>query len=137
MPELAGKIPALAEECMRGKGLQYKSSWAAWSPTEFILDGANYTFDVKKLGEGLILAGGECGPMDVTIIVGNDNFIRAKLKKKAMKIRGSGRAHHVERLAFRVLKDTARSRAQSFLKVFFAGIDRRGKPHSRRRSENG
>ena len=51
-------------------------------------DGENYSFDAKKPGEGLILAGGECGPMDVTIFVDNDNFIRAKLKKKAMKIRG-------------------------------------------------
>ena len=66
---------------------------------------------------------------DVTIIVGNDNCIQTKLKKKAMKIRGyldtlvsvvekEARAYHIERLAFRVLKDIARSRAHYFLKFF-------------------
>ena len=56
MPELAGKIPALAEECMRGKGLQYKSSWAACSPTDLILeDGKNYSFDAKSQARVSIL----------------------------------------------------------------------------------
>ena len=79
--------------------------------------------------------------MDVTIIVSNGNFLRAKIRgylgALVLVVEKAVRAYHVERLAFSVLKDTARSRAQYFLKFFFAGMDRRGKLHSRRRSENG
>ena len=74
---------------MEVKGLQYKPVWEAWSPSEFSLeDSDSVSFDVKKPGEGLVLAGGECGPIDETIIIGNDNYIQLKLKKKALKIKG-------------------------------------------------
>ena len=130
VPELARNLPALAAKCMEVKGLQYKPVWEAWSPSEFSLeDSDSVLFDVKKPGEGLVLAGGECGPIDETIIIGNDNYIQLKLKKKALKIKGylktlvsvverAARAYHVERLAFRVLKQTARSRALYFLRVY-------------------
>ena len=68
------------------------------------------------------MVGGELGPIDVSIIIGDDNFVRDKLKKKAVKIRDylrtlvsvihqAAKAYHAERLAFRVLKYTARQRA--------------------------
>ena len=102
----------------------------AWSSSEITLqDGPTWKFDVKKPSEGLILAGSECGPIDTTVFVGEDHYIKAKLIRKAEKLRGyletlvsvierAARAYHVERLAFRVLKYTARSRAQYFLRVF-------------------
>ena len=76
-----------------------------------------------------MLAGGECGPIDMPIIVGNDNYVRAKLLKRARRIEGyletlasvvdnAARAYHAERLAFRVLKQTARPRAQLFLRPY-------------------
>ena len=130
VPKLMGKLPALAAKCLEVKGLQYKKSWEVWSPTEFSLDdGENFSFDVKKPNEGLVLAGGECGPIDMPIIVGNDSYVRAKLLKRARRIEGylgtlasvvdnAARAYHAERLAFRVLKQTARPRAQSFLRAY-------------------
>ena len=62
-------------------------------------------------------------------MIGSDSYVKVKLKKKAGKIRGflqtltavpdvAAKAYHAERLAFRVLKETARSRAQGFLRVF-------------------
>ena len=62
-------------------------------------------------------------------MIGSDTYTKVKLKKKAEKIRGSlqtltavpdvaAYAYHAERLAFRVPKETARSRAQGFLRVF-------------------
>ena len=64
--------------------------------------------------EGLILVGGELGPIEVSIVIGSDNFVRAKLLKKAEKIRDyshtldlvasvAAKAYHAERLAFKVL----------------------------------
>ena len=47
-------------------------------------DAPRWTFDFKKR---LILAGGECGPIDMTIFRGYDNYIKAKLRKKAEKIK--------------------------------------------------
>ena len=84
---------------------------------------------MMKPHEGLIIAGGECGPIDATLMIGSDSYVKVKLKKKAGKIRGflqtltavpdvAAKAYHAERLAFRVLKETARSRAQGFLRVF-------------------
>ena len=60
---------------MAMKGLKYKDEWEAWSPSRVTLrNGDAWTFDLKKPEEGFILAGGECGPIDVTIFVGNDNY---------------------------------------------------------------
>ena len=74
---------------MQVKGLRYKSVWEAWCPTESSRrDGDTCTFDLKKPREGLIIAGGECGPIDATLMIGSDNYVKAKLKKKAEKIRG-------------------------------------------------
>ena len=50
-------------------------------------NGDLWTFDLKKPEEGLILAGGECGPIDVSIFLGHESYIKAKLRKKAEKIR--------------------------------------------------
>ena len=90
-----------------------------------------WTFDFKKPEKGLILAGGECGPIGATIFLGNDNYVKSKLRKKAAKIQAylkpllsvvkqEAKAYHVERLAFRDLKYTARARAQYFLVRVFA-----------------
>ena len=115
---------------MAVKGLKYKREWQVWGKTEARLhDGDGWTFDIKKPHEGLILVGGELGPIESSIIIGNDNFVRATLRKKALKIGGflqtlvsvpkqAAKAYHAERHAFRVLKHTARQRAQYFLKVF-------------------
>ena len=62
-------------------------------------------------------------------MIGSDSYIKVRLKKKAERIKGflqtltavpdiAAKAYHAERLAFRVLKETARSRAQGFLRVF-------------------
>ena len=130
VPELAAQLPALASTCMAVKGLTYKSTWEAWAPFAVTLDGGDaWTFDVKKPEEGLILVGGELGPIDASLFIGSENFIRTKLFKKAMRIGGylqtlvsvvaaAAKAYHAERHVFRVLKYTARSRAQYFLKVF-------------------
>ena len=110
--------------------MRYKSDWEAWSPSKVTLgDGETWTFDLKKPEEGLNLAGGECGPIDAAIFLGHENLIKAKLRKKAEKLRlyllallsvvhQAAKAYHVERLAFRVMKMTARARAQYFLRVF-------------------
>ena len=72
---------------MAVKGLKYKSEWQVWGKTEALLhSGDGWTFDIKKPHEGLILVGGELGPIESSIIIGNDNFVRATLKKKALKI---------------------------------------------------
>ena len=149
-PALAEHLPALAEKCMadRVKGLRYKPEWEAWSPSEVTLrDGDAWTFDLKKPEEGLILAGGECGPIDATIFLGHDNYIKAKLRKKAEKIRGylktlvsvvkqAAKAYHVERLAFRVLKYTARARARAVLPPRLRpGDNGRGQPYRGRSSQ--
>ena len=74
---------------MEVKGLRYKSVWEAWCPTEISLqDGDTWTIYLKKPREGLIIASGECGPIDATLMIGSDNYVKAKLKKKAEKIRG-------------------------------------------------
>ena len=121
-----GRLPELAGPCMAEKGLTYKATWEAWAPRPMTLhSGDTWKFDVKKPEEGLILFGGELGPIEVSTVIGSDNFVRAKLFEKAEKIRGyshtpvsvasvAAKAYHAERLAFRVLKDTARSRAQFF-----------------------
>ena len=88
VPALAENLPALAERCLAVKGLNYKHEWEAWSPSQVTLrSGNSWTFDLKKPEEGLILAGGECGPIDVSIFLGHESYIKAKLRKKAEKIR--------------------------------------------------
>ena len=147
VPTLAERLPALANKCMAVKGLKYKDEWEAWSPSRVTLrNGDAWTFDLKKPEEGLILAGGECGPIDFTIFLGNDNYVTAKLRKKAEKIQGylktlvsvfsqAAKAHHVERLAFRVLKYYARARARAVLPPRLrAGDHRGGQPHRGRSS---
>ena len=77
VPELAAQLPALASTCMAVKGLTYKSTWEAWAPFAVTLDGGDaWTFDVKKPEEGLILVGGELGPIDASLFIGSENFIR-------------------------------------------------------------
>ena len=49
-------------------------------------DGGTWSFDLKPPEEGLILAGGECGPIDASISLGHENYIKAKLRKKAEKL---------------------------------------------------
>ena len=108
--------------------------------------GHDWTFDVKKPNEGLISAGSECGPIDNTIFLGEDNYIKAKFitSRKAEKLRGyletlvsviegAARAYHVERLAFRVLKYTARPRAQYFLRVSYWSLQKKPASSSTRR----
>ena len=110
---------------MAVKGLKYKREWQVWGKAEALLhSGDGWTFDIKNTHEGLILVGGELGPIESSIIIGSDNFVRATLKKKALKIgtlvsvpQQAAKAYHAERHAFRVLKHTARQRAQYFLKV--------------------
>ena len=112
------------------KGLKYKDTWEAWGPAEFTLDDGNsWTFGIKKPEEGLVIAGGECGPLETIIFLGHDNHIKQKLLEKAGKLQAylctpvsvvdvAAKAYHAERLASRVLKETARSRAQYVLRVF-------------------
>ena len=74
---------------MAVKGLKYKRQWEVWGKHEAQLqNGEDWIFYIKKPHEGLILLGGELGPIDTSIILGDDNFVREKLKKKAEKIRG-------------------------------------------------
>ena len=55
--------------------MKCKDEWESSSPSRVTLrNGDAWTFDLKKPEEGFILAGGECGPIDVTIFVGNDNY---------------------------------------------------------------
>ena len=69
---------------MAVKGLRYKPTWEVWSLTEVsLLDGETWNFDVKRPDEGLILAGGECGPIDTTILLGSDSYIKAKVEKES------------------------------------------------------
>ena len=107
---------------MAVKGLRYESEWENREPLESDAPRCDaWTFDLKKPEEGLILAGGACGPIDATIFLGNDNHTKAKLRKKAEKtkylqrllsvVNQAAKAHQFERLAFRVLKMTARARA--------------------------
>ena len=115
IPQLADKLPELAGPCMAEKGLTYKATWEAWAPRPMTLhSGDTWKFDVKKPEEGLILFGGELGPIEVSTVIGSDNFVRAKLFEKAEKIRGyshtlvsvasvAAKAYHAERLAFKVL----------------------------------
>ena len=85
----AAQLPALASTCMAVKGLTYKSTWDACAPFAVTLDGGDaWTFDVKKPEEGLILVGGELGPIDASLFIGSENFIRTKLFKKANRIGG-------------------------------------------------
>ena len=103
---------------MAERGLTYKATWEAWAPRPLTLhSGETWTFDVKKPEEGLILVGGELGPIDASIVIGSDNFVRTKPLKKAEKICSylltlvsvalvAAKAYHAERLAFKVLKDT-------------------------------
>ena len=87
--ELMQHLPTLAGSCMAVKGLKYKSQWKVWGKHEVQLQsGDDCTFDIKKLHEGLILVGGELGPIDSSIILGDDNFVKEKLKKKAKRIVG-------------------------------------------------
>ena len=87
--ELAQHLPTLAGPFMAAKGLKYKRRWEVWGKHEARLqDGDEWTFDIKKPHEGLILVGGELGPIDSSIILGDDNFIKEKLKKKAERIVG-------------------------------------------------
>ena len=89
MPALAENLPALAEKCMAVKGLKYKDTWEAWSSSQVTLrNGDSWAFDLKKPDEGLILAGGECGPIDVSIFLGHDNYVKAKLRKKSREDQG-------------------------------------------------
>ena len=72
---------------MAVKGLKYKREWQVWGKAEALLhSGDGWTFDIKNTHEGLILVGGELGPIESSIIIGSDNFVRATLKKKALKI---------------------------------------------------
>ena len=80
--ELAQHLPTLAGPCMAGKGLKYKRKWEAWGNHEARLQsGDEWTFDIKKLHEGVILVGGELGPINTSIVLGDDNFVREKLKE--------------------------------------------------------
>ena len=74
-------------------------------------DGDTWSVDLKPPDEGLILAGGECGPIDASIFLGHESWIKTKLRKKAEKLRGylqtlvsvieqAAKAYHVERFAF-------------------------------------
>ena len=115
---------------MAFKGLACKRRWEVWGRREAQLhSGEDWTFDIKQPGEGAILVGGELGPIDASILFGDESYIREKLKRKAEKIRGyldtlvsvihqAAKAYHGERFAFRVLKQTGRQRAQYFLRVF-------------------
>ena len=128
--ELAQHLPELAGSCMAVKGLKYKREWEVWGKREGQLQsGDEWAFEVRKPHAGLILVGGELGPIEASVIFGGDDFVREKLKKKAGKLGGylrtlvsvpkqAAKAYHAERHAFRVLKSTARQRAQYFLNVF-------------------
>ena len=107
--ELAQHLPELAGPCMAVKGLKYKREWEVWGRREAQLQsGDEWTFNVGKPHEGLILVGGELGPIVSSIIFGADDFVREKLKKKAGKLGGylrtfvsvpkqAAKAYHAER----------------------------------------
>lgn len=98
--------------------MKYKPDWEAWSFSKVTLrNGNSWTSDLKEPAEGLILAGGECGPIDTTLynISWPRQFYQSEITEKAEKIKGyrmallsvvdqGAKAYHVERLAVRVLK---------------------------------
>ena len=68
------------------KGLKYKRQWEVWEKHEAQLQsGDEYTFYIKIPHEVLILIGGELGPIDSSILLGDDNFVKEKLQKKVEK----------------------------------------------------
>ena len=57
-------------------------------------NGDSWTFDLQKPEDGLILAGGECGLIDISIFLGHEHYIKANLRKKAEKIKEYLRTLH-------------------------------------------
>ena len=69
---------------MAVKGLKYKREWEVWGKREGQLQsGDEWAFEVRKPHAGLILVGGELGPIESSVIFSDDDFVREKLKKKA------------------------------------------------------
>ena len=85
--ELAQHLPELAGSCMAVKGLKYKREWEVRGKREAQLQsGDEWAFEVRTPHEGLILVGGELGPIEASVIFGDDDFVR-EIQEEGRQIR--------------------------------------------------
>ena len=127
VPELVRGLPELAAGCVGTKGLQYKAQWEGYSSTA--KENIRADFTIHPPDAGMVLVGGGVGPLEPTVVLGAESYIRAHLENKVAEIQAlvktmltvskvAAGAFHAERLLFRVLVKTVRQRVSFLARAF-------------------
>ena len=80
VPELVRGLPELAAGCVGTKGLQYKAQWEGYSSTA--KENIRADFTIHPPDAGMVLVGGGLGPLEPTVVLGAESYIRAHLENK-------------------------------------------------------
>ena len=127
VPELVNGLPELAAVCVGTKGLEYKPQWEGYSSA--VKEGIRPDFTVHPPEAGMVLVGGGVGPLEPSVVLGADSYMREHLNNKVKEIQAlvktmltvksvAAGAFHAERLLFRVFVKTVRQRVVFLARVF-------------------
>ena len=127
VPELVKGLPELAAACVGTKGLEYKPQWEGYSSTE--KESIRQEFTIYPPEAGMVLVGGGLGPLEPSVVLGADSYVREHLNGKIADVQAlvktmltvknvAAGAFHAERLLFRVFVKTMRQRVTFLARAF-------------------
>ena len=127
VPDLVRGLPELAAACVGVKRLEYKPQWEGYSSTA--KENVRQDFKLHPPEAGMVLVGGGVGPLEPSVVLGADLFVREHLNRKVKDVQDlvktmlsvpkvAAGAFHAERLLFRVFVKTVRQRVTFLARTF-------------------
>ena len=94
VPELVRGLPELAAGCVGTKGLQYKAQWEGYSSTA--KENIRADFTIHPPDAGMVLVGGGVGPLEPTVVLGAESYIRAHSENKVAELQDIAKKLKIE-----------------------------------------